>query len=147
MAYPIAGTSARIAYGWETTFNSAGTVNKAFSQGVRVPTYDIDNDPEYIYAIGSQDIQHTIAKTFKGSWGVEFIYSDPWWLRSILGGPPVSTGATPYVHTWTVANYGISTGQTSLSIQYGFDMETDSDQTLTGCIANNASISCSVGDP
>ncbi len=147
MANPIAGTEARIAYGWETTFNSAGTVNKAFSQGVRVPTYDIDNDPEYIYAIGSQDVQQIIAKTFKGTWGVEFIYSDPWWLRAILGGPPVTTSSAPYVHTWTVANYGISTTQTSLSIQYGFDLATDSDQTMTGCIANNASISCNVGDP
>ena len=147
MAHPIAGTEARINYGWETTFNTAGTVNKAFSQGVRVNTYDIDQDPEHIYALGSQDVQKSIAKTFKGSWGVEFIYSDPWWLRSILGGVPVSSGATPYVHTWTIENYGISTQQTSMSLQYGFDLATDSDQTLTGCIANNCSISCSVGEP
>ena len=147
MTNPIAGTEARIAYGWETTFNSAGTVNKQFSQGVRVNTYDIDNDAEHIYAIGSQDIQRSIAKTFKGSWGVEFIYSDPWWLRSILGGPPVTSSSAPYVHTWTEANYGISTTQTSLSIQYGFDLTVDSDQTLTGCIANNCTISCNVGDP
>ncbi len=147
MTNPIAGSEARIAYGWETTFNTAGTVNKAFSQGVRVPTYDIDNDPEYIYAIGSQDVQRSIAKTFKGTWGVEFIYSDPWWLRAILGGAPITTGSAPYVHTWTAAASGISNQQTSLSIQYGFDLATDSDQTMTGCIANNASISCNVGDP
>ncbi len=147
MANPIAGTKDRINYGWETTFNSAGTVNKAFSQGVRVNTYDIDNDPEYVYAIGSQDVQRIFAKTFKGSWGVEFIYSDPWWLRAILGGIPATAGSAPYTHTWSVANYGISTQQTSLSIQYGFDLATDSDQTLTGCICNNASISCAVGDP
>ncbi len=147
MTNPIAGSEARIAYGWETTFNTAGTVNKQFSQGVRVPTYDIDNDPEHIYAIGSQDVATSIAKTFKGSWGVEFIYSDPWWLRAILGGIPITSGSAPYVHTWDVANFGISTQQTSLSIQYGFDLATDSDQTLTGCICNNATITCNVGDP
>ena len=112
-----------------------------------MPTYDVDNDPEYIYAIGSQDVQQSIAKTFKGSWGVEFIYSDPWWLRAILGGIPTTTGSAPYVHTWTTANYGISTQQTSLSILYGFDLDTDSEQVLTGSIANNASITCAVGEP
>lgn len=148
MANPIAGTQARIAYGWEDIFNTAsGTVNKQFSQGVRVPTYDIDNDAEYIYQIGSQDVQKSIAKTFKGSWGVEFIYSDPWWLQAILGGVPTTTGSAPYIHTWTVANSGISSQQTAMSIQYGFDLATDSDQTLTGCIANNASITCAVGEP
>jgi len=145
--YPISGTRAQIAYGWETQFNSAGTVNKSFSQGVKVPTYDIDNDPEYLYAIGSQDMQYGFAKTFKGTWGVEFIYSDPWWLKAILGSAPADGGAAPFTHTWTVANGGIANAMTSMTMIYGFDNDTDSEHTLTGCICNSATLTAAVGEP
>lgn len=145
--FPISGANAQIAYGWETTFGTSGTVNKAFSQGVKVPTYDIDNDPEFIYAIGSQDIQRQIAKTFKGTWGVEFILSDPWWFRSILGGAPKDTAGTPNVHVWEASTQGLAISQTPMTILYGFNLETDSAQMMVGSIANNATLTCAVGDP
>jgi len=145
---PVAGASSFLAYGWETTFNSAVTCNKAFSQGVRLPTYDIDNDPEFVYALGNQDMQAQIAKTFKGTWGVEFIYSDCWFLRGILGSTATKTGAGPYTYTWTVANGGIANTQNSASINFGVDfVTTDSNQVLTGCVMNSMTMTFAVGEP
>jgi len=145
---PVAGTSSFISFGWESTFNSAVTCDKAFSQGVRLPTYDIDNDPEFIYALGNQDLQAQIAKTFKGTWGVEFIYSDCWWIRGIMGAAPTKAGGGPYTYTWTVANSGISNTQNSMSLNFGVDfITTDSNQVLTGCIANSMTMTFAVSEP
>ena len=144
---PFAGTQAYIKYGWESTFGTPVACNKAYSQGVRLSTYDIDNDPEYVYGLGSQDLSRSIAKTFKGTWGVEFIHSDIWYLKGVLGGSPDKTGTSPYRYAYTNAS-GISNSQTSSTIEIGADMgDTDSLQTLAGCITNNMSLTCAVGEP
>jgi len=144
--FPIAGASVRVSYGWETTFGTvSGSVNKAFGQGVKLNTFDIDNNVDYIYGLGNQDAQKSVCKEFKGTWGVEFALSDPWWLRSILGGAPADAGAAPYTHTYN-SSTGISNAMTSLSTVVGFDLDTDSNQTLLGCIVNSMTLTASVGE-
>jgi hypothetical protein len=144
--FPTSGANARLAYGWETTFGSvSGSINKAFSQGVKLSTFEIDNSVDYVYGLGSQDAQKSVAKEFKGSWGVEFALSDPWWLRSILGAAPTDAGATPYTHTWD-SSQGISNTLTSMSLDLSFDLDTDSHQILLGCITNTMTVTCSVGE-
>ena len=144
--FPIAGASVRLSYGWEATFGTvSGSVNKAFSQGVKLNAFDIDNSVDYIYGLGSQDAQKSVTKEFKGTWGIEFALSDPWFLRAILGGNPTDGGATPYTHTYD-AVMGISDTMTSISTVVGFDLDTDSNQTLLGCICNSMTLNAAVGD-
>jgi len=144
---PIAGGSARLMYGWETTFGSAsGSINKAFSQGVKMTTFDVDNSVDYVYGLGSQDAQKSVVKEFKGSWGVEFTYSDSWFLKAVLGSDSAKTGVGPYTYTWTVANGGISNTLTSMTLDANFDLDTDSHQDLLGCIVNSMTFSGNVGE-
>lgn len=146
MTTPIAGAQARICFGWETAYGIvSASLNKAFSQGVKISAYDIDNSVEYLYGLGSQDVTASVCKEFKGTFGLEFTLSDPWWLKSVLGGNPVLTGAGPYTYTYSNAS-GISNTLTSFSIDLSMDLDTDSNQQLLGCIANTASITCNVGE-
>lgn len=146
--FPIAGASVRVSYGWEvvTTFGTESlSIDKAFSQGVKLNTFDIDNSAEYVYGLGSQDAQKSVVKEFKGTWGIEFALSDPWWLEAILGEAPADAGATPFTHTYD-ATAGLDDKQVSMSIVLGFDQDTDSNQTLLGCICNAMTLTAAVGD-
>lgn len=144
--YPIAGASVRLAYGFETTYGSvSSSIDKAFSQGVKLSTFEIDNSVDYIYGLGSQDSTASVCKEFKGTWGVEFPLSDPWWLTLVLGADPTDAGSTPYTHTWD-SSQGISNTLTSGSLDIGFDLDTDSHQILLGCVANTMSLTCNVGE-
>ena len=145
--FPIAGANVRVAYGWEAVaFGTVATsIDKAFSQGVKLSDFSIDNSVEYVLGCGSQDAQKSVCKEFKGTWGVEFVLSDPWFLRAILGAAPADAGATPFTHTYD-ATTGINNVQTSMSIDLSFDLDTDSHQILLGCIANTMNLTCAVGE-
>lgn len=146
--YPISGAQVALAFGWESTFKTlASPVDKGFGQGQKITTYDIDNDVEYVYSLGSQDLSAQFAKKFNGGWGVEFIYSDPWFLRTILGAAPTTTGAGPYTHTWTVANSGITNTLTPMSIVLAAAINGNSDQNLLGCVANTMTLTAAAGEP
>lgn len=145
--FPVAGYAHNISYGWETSFGTiSSTFDKAFGQGVKLTTHDIDNSVDYVYAVGSQELQRQYAKSFKGSWGVEFLLSDAWFLRSIAGAAPTTAGAGPYTHTWTTANGGISNSLSSMSINVASDLDTDSDKNLLGCVVNSGTISMAVDE-
>lgn len=146
--FPVAGYATNISYGWETAFGTiSSSFNKTFGQGVKVSTYDYDNSNDTVYAIGSQELQRQYAKEIKGGFGVEFLLSDPWFLRAILGAAPTTTGAGPYTHTWTVANGGISNALSSFSINLANDLDTDADHNLLGCFINSAEITAAVDEP
>lgn len=147
MSRVVSGWATYLAYGYENTFGTAaGTYNKAFSQGVKITTFDVDNAPDYVYGLGSQDLQASVAKEFKGAFSLEFNLSDPWWLQSILGGTPVTSGGGPYTHAWS-GLAGITNTQSGLTLDVGTDLDTDSRQLLTGCIVNSANISANVNEP
>ena len=145
--FPIAGANVRVAYGWEeTAFTTvSASIDKAFSQGVKLSDFSIDNSVEYVYGLGSQDAQKSVCKEFKGAWGVEFALSDPWWLQAILGAAPADAGATPFTHTYD-STAGLNNVLSSMSIDLSFDLDTDSHQILLGCIANTMSLTCNVGE-
>lgn len=146
--YPISGAQVTTAFGWESTFKTQSvTMDKAFGQGQKITTYDIDNDAEFVYSLGSQDLSAQFAKKFIGGWGAEFIYSDPWFLRAIFGGAPTTTGAGPYTHTFTVANGGISNTLPSMSINLAASINGNSDQNLLGAVANSFTLTAAVGEP
>lgn len=144
---PVSGYATTMQYGWETTFGSAsGTYNKAFGQGQKITTFDIDNTNEPVFQIGSRDAQRQYVKDFKGSFGIEFLLSDPWFMRSVLGAAPTTAGAGPYTHTWTVANGGIANTLSSMTINAATDLDTDSDKLLLGCAVDTCSISAAVDE-
>jgi hypothetical protein len=145
---PISGSQARISFGWEAVaFKTASaSINKAFGQGTRLTTFDVDNSVEYVYGLGSQDARASVVKEFKGTWGVEFLLSDPWWIKGILGGSPAKTGGGPYTYTWN-AIVGISSMPTALTIDASFDLgTTDSHQQMLGCVVNSMNMTCNVGE-
>jgi hypothetical protein len=146
MASATGGYATNVIYGWESTFGTvSSSLNKNFGQGVKVTTFDLDNSNELIYGLGSQSAQKSHAKEFKGAFSLEFVLSDPWWLRSVLGAAPATTGAGPYTHTWN-SSQGLSNTLSSFSMVVADDMDTDSDKTLLGCVVNSATITAAVGE-
>lgn len=147
--YPVTGATSAVSFGWETTFKTlSSTMDKGFGQGTKITTYDIDNDVEFLYSLGSQDMSSQFAKKFVGGFGVEWVYSDPWFLRAILGSiGPTTTGAGPYTHTFTTGNGAISNNLTPFSLNLSFATNTASDQNLLGCVANSFTLTAAVGEP
>lgn len=151
--YPISGAQVTTAFGWESTFKTeATTIDKGFGQGQKISTYDIDNDVEHVYSLGSQDLSAQFAKKFIGGWGVEFIYSDPWFWRAILGGTPETAGGGPYTHTFSVkspasATVGITNALPAMTINISAVTNTVSNQFLLGCVANSFNLTAAVGEP
>lgn len=144
---PISGAAVVVNYSWESTFGSSSvTTPKSFGQGVKLTAYDMDNSAEFVYALGNQNAQKSVVKEFKGTFGLEFILSDPWWLRLILGGTPTDAGATPYTHTWTVANSGIINTLPSATLDVNYDMTVDASYKVLGAQVGSATISANVGD-
>jgi len=147
MVSAVGGYATDVSYGWETTFGTISSgFDKAFGQGVKLSTFNMDNTNDQVYQVGSQELQRQYAKEFKGSFSVDFLLSDPWFLRAILGAAPTTTGSGPYTHTYNTTN-GINEVQTSFSMNVADDLDTDSDKNLLGCIANSMTLTASVGEP
>ena len=145
--FPVSGSAVTVNYGWEVTYGTPVVTGlKPFGQGVKISTYDSDNTPEYVFGLGNQEAQKSVVKEFKGTWGVEFLLSDSWFFRAVLGGAPTTASSNPYTHTWTVANSGITNTLTPITIAMGFDLDTDAEHTLAGCIVNSCTLTSSVGE-
>lgn len=146
---PVSGANTYFAYGWEATYKTspgAASINKVFGVGQKISSHEMDNDPEYIYSLGSQDIQRQIAKKFNGSWSIDAIYSDPWFFRAILGAAPTDVVATPCTHTWDSTK--ITNTIPSMTLNIANDMSTtDSDFIMTGAVMTNFSMTAAVGEP
>ena len=144
---PVSGANSILSFGWETTFKTVtSSFDKVFGFGQKLSTYDIDNDPEFVYGLGSQDMQRQFAKKFNGSWGVEAIYTDSYIWRAVLGGAPTDAGAGPYTHTWSSTAH-IPNTMTPMSINVSNDLDTDSDHNLLGSVLQSFNMSAGVGEP
>jgi hypothetical protein len=147
---PITGASTYLAYGWEATYKTApvaASIDKVFGIGQKISTYEFDNDAEYVYSLGSQDLQRQFAKKFNGNWSIDAIYSDPWFFRAILGAAPTDAAVTSaYSHTWDSTK--ITNAIPSMTIDIANDFSTtDSDHLLTGAILKSFTLTAAVGEP
>lgn len=62
---------------------------KAFGDDEDISEPDPDNNPETYYRPFSRTPSEYHEMEFSGSWGVDFIYTHPWWLGFVFGQPDI----------------------------------------------------------
>ena len=63
---------------------------KAFGDGEDVSEPDADNSEETLYRPFDRQPSTYLEMEYDGSWGVDFMYTNPWWLCFVFGEPTVT---------------------------------------------------------
>lgn len=142
------GANAHVEYGWETTFGTAVDGTIPFGHAVKVSTLERSNNSEVFWGLGSVEACNSVVKKYAGTFSIEFILGNAYWLRALTGVTSTDTGSDPYVHTF-IANAGDLTANTqSITINYGVELgTTDHSSQLEGCLVNSMNLSASAGEP
>lgn len=112
-----------------------------FGQGVEV-TVSRSNNAERIYGVGARNASASINKQYGGSFTVNGILTNAYWLLGVLGANADGGIAGAYTHTYTEANILPSFTMTT-SFELGTtDFATD----LIGCVINTCTISAAVNE-
>jgi hypothetical protein len=128
-------------YGWETAFGSATTtVDKTFGHGLRITSLNRKNNIERVYSAGFRNSQKLVPKKYEGSVSLEFVLSNPWFFRAVMG-TISSTGSAPYTHT-----FAESDTIPSLTIDNDISSDTPSVARITGAKVANCTITSAVGE-
>jgi len=139
-AYPISGTAAYAQFGWESTYGTKVTCDKAFGLGVKL-NVSRKNNMERVYGLGARNATTTVPKQYEGNFSADFVMSSPWFLRAFTGAAPVKTGGGPYTYTYSESN---TVG--SFTIENGFDLDVDRAIFLDGCKCNTMTITGAVNE-
>lgn len=136
------GAYAYTKYGWESTFGS-GSSNRSipFGRGVRITELTKRENPELFSELGVREYKTHVFKQVEGRLGVEFLLSNPWIFKAVLGSV-TSSGSGPYTHTYTMTKI-----PTSIEAEVGATLSGSTVvRLLRGCIVDSLSITATVGD-
>lgn len=141
------GALASISIKKEATYKTdpTGTYSGIFGHGTKITSLEKGNSVERIYGLGSRTQQINLEKQFNGSFGVEYVMSNPWSFAAFMG-KGVTTGPDGdgiYTHTFTEEN-SLPSYAVKNNIELG---TTDAQQIMLGSINASKSISISIGSP
>lgn len=136
------GAYAYVKYGWESTFkDGASSRDKVFGRAQRITGVTRRENLEMIYELGKREPATGVYKQFEGSFTAEFILSNPWIFKALLGSVQ-TTGTETYTHTFTKSKTPVSFG-----VELGFEgEEANVVRLLKGCVMNNFSLTATVDD-
>ena len=140
------GADTRAVYLWEDSFatdSPADSTPKTFGHDVTVTSAELSNNPEDLFDPGSREAAERIAQMFEGSWGVEFVLTNPWFWRAVIaegsstGVDSDGDGTTDYYeHTFD--------GQIPDSLQLILPVEaTENERVLQGCVVSSCTLEAS----
>jgi len=145
--FPVTGAASYIQYDFEgaTTYGTLATGTfKAFGHGQSI-TVDRSMNLRRIYGIGDPDASKVVAGLFEGRLRVDFILASTYFMKAVIGKVADTDNATyGYDHT-----YSDNTGHTatSISVENGVNLDTDSLFKYLGCIVERCTIRGAVGEP
>ena len=144
----FSGANAQVSYGWETTFGTAVEGTIPFGHAVKLSTLERSNNTEINYGLGSVEGCSSVVKNYSGTFSVDFILGNAYWLRALTGVTATDSGSEPYVHTFIDAAGELSANVQSITIEYGIELgTTDHSSQLRGCQVNSMTMSISQGEP
>ena len=112
-----------------------------FGQGVEV-TVSRTNNSERVFGVGARNATATVSKNYGGSFSVNGVLSNAYWLLGVLGANADAGTAGAYTHTYTEADVLPSfTATTSFEIG-----DTDFASDLIGCVINNCTITAAINE-
>jgi len=105
----LAGHQSRGFYLWEddgsgnpdfATSPPADSTPKAFGADAVITTLEGSNNAVRVFEPGNREAIEIIEQEFAGSWTVEFVLTNPWFLRAVLDNNVSSSGTDPTTHTY-----------------------------------------------
>jgi len=135
-----------LAYGWETGFTSgSGSVDKSFGRGQRVTNATVRENPEIIYELGSRFASTVAFKQFEGSLSLEWIMSNPWFFKGLMG-VATTTSGTPFpqsTHSFTKTSGSIP----SMEVDVGFVASSGAiTRKMMGAVVNSVTLTGAIND-
>ena len=141
------GAFGYLTYGFEAaaTFDTlAGTRDIPFGLEQKITNWNFTNNRITLAALNQIEPQQFAYGTTRGSLGVDFVLSNPWWLGTVFDCRSSTMCATPEVHTYTID----SKLRNSISIEIGTEQgpATDIVRQLTGAVVNSISLRSAIGE-
>jgi len=141
--FPTSGANSYIQYDFETTFGTLATGTfKAFGHNQRI-TVTKTRDWTLNWGLGDYDAQTATSAKFKGVAVVEFDLASSYFWKAVMGKVVDDVDGSSKTHT-----YSDNTGNaiTSISIEYGVDLDTDNVYKLLGCICRTCELTAREGE-
>lgn len=131
-------------YGNESTFSTlAGALTRVFGMEQKITNVGLNQNMVNVTDLNSNTVKAFAYGQFEGSFDVDFILSNPWFLDLIFGTPTV-TGTGPYTYTYPTT---IPKTVTSFSAEIGSVLETASVQRqLLGAVVGSLRMSSRVNE-
>ena len=140
------GAFGYLQYGFEAAcmFDTlAGTIDIPFGLEQKITNWNFTNNRITLSALNQVEPQQFAYGTTRGSLGVDFVLSNPWWLGTLWDDRCSSMCATPDTHAYTI----VSKLRNSISIEIGAEQgATDITRQLTGAVVNSVSLRSAIGE-
>jgi hypothetical protein len=136
------GTTSYVRYGYESTYGTSpgdSSLVTYFGHNVKFSP-SAKNNIERIPEMNSRNYNKYAAKSFEGSYSLDFDVSNFYFMKGILGSV-ASVTTTSTAHTYSEANL-----PPGITIQSSEDLDTDSERTYTGCLMDKLTLSMNVGE-
>jgi len=121
--------------GWKADPNDSSP--KTFGKDASLTTFEGSRNAVETFAPNSREVEEWIEQNFDGSWAVDFVFANPWWLRGLIDTASTSGSSAPYQHAFSGEE------PSSLQIVTG-NTKSGEDWTLKGCVIASANISVEV---
>lgn len=96
------GSSALLAYGYESTFKGGASLTRLFGHEQKISSLEYSNSQQGLPQLYSPEICEFIYNSIRGSATVEYVLGSPFVFTALLHNP-TTTGpvSSAYTHTWT----------------------------------------------
>lgn len=134
------GAHSTLVYRWEDagwTESPDDDSPKTFGKDATLSTFEGSRNAVEVFEPNSREVEEWIEQNFEGSWAVDFVFANPWWLRGLIDTASTSGSEAPYEHTFDGEE------PSSLQIVTG-NTKSGEDWTLKGCVMGSATISVEV---
>lgn len=137
------GVYGALNYGWETTFKTlSSSRDKTFGLNSKVTSLTISENADALTRLGTSEVIQFVPKKEEGTFTVEYVLSNSWIFKSVLGNVVDSGASAPYTHTYSVTNVPVPF---STEVGGTFDDEAVVLQ-LKGCVPVRLSVATSVNE-
>ena len=143
------GAQTYVKYGWESSYGGSATIDKKFGIQDALSSWSLTHNRVDLAALNQVTYESYAYGQQSGEISMDFVLSNPWILRTVLGTPSKTGSSDPYTYTYPHASNGINKQPQSFSVEVGFNASDSSGgdivRTLKGCVASSLSISTSIG--
>lgn len=139
--FPITSGRCYIKYNKEATFGTKpSTITEPFG-------FDLTADIEFtrnlikMRGLGDRNVSALVDGNFDGQITINGTVGSTHWLAQVMG-TSISSGSAPYTHTYSEGN-----SLYSISMELGFDLDSDKAYYILGCKCDNVDLTFATGEP